>query len=113
MTYVEENLNEKVVEEKNAAVLKLKSPAAEKKTTSKINDLLEVEEKPTKNNNENQNYLFDLIDIKPENNEKKDNANNDLLDFTENSSNVTQQKDDFSHDLVKIKNFVFLVKMIF
>lgn len=106
MTYVEENLNEKVVEEKNAAVLKLKSPATEKKT-SKTNDLLEVEEKPTKNNNENQNYLFDLIDIKPENNEKKDNANNDLLDFTENSSNVNQQKEDFSHDLVKIINFMF------
>lgn len=101
MTYVEENDNEKQPEDKSTPIVKLKSPTTEK-TVSKTNDLLETEDKPQAKNNENQNYLFDLIDLQADNNEKKKN-NDDLLNFEPNESNANQKKTNYLNDDLVLK----------
>lgn len=107
MTYVEENNNEKQTEEKTTPIVKLKSPTTEK-TVSKINDLLETEDKPQAKNNENQNYLFDLIDLQPDNNEKKKN-NDDLLNLEPNESNANQKKTNYLNDDLVFKLLLSLL----
>lgn len=94
MTYEEERVEAKPIEEKSSTpMLKLKSPAGEK-TVSKVNDLLEPEEKP-KPVAENKNYLFDLIDIQDEKKEKL----GDLIDF---GTETSVSKPSVTQDLVRI-----------
>lgn len=101
LTYVEEENNKesKQIEEKSTTIHKLKSPLVEK-NVSKLNDLLETEDKTQTKPNENQNYLFDLIDLQTDNNEKKGQGNNDLLDFADVIDPPSKTNFSTQHDLV-------------